>query len=61
MESFEGRRLNIVWVQENHIEGCGVIDFMMGSESGVWEGMEGVVVRGRQSKRKGRVYTCNVS
>ena len=31
-------------VQEIHIKGCGVIDCTLGSESEVWESMEGGVV-----------------
>ena len=33
-------------VQETHIKGCGVIDCIVGSDSEVWEGMEGVVWSG---------------
>ena len=40
MDSFEGGRLDIMRIQETHIIGCGVIDYMMGSENIVWEGME---------------------
>ena len=40
-------------VQETHMKCCGVIDCMMGSESKVWEGMEGVVWCGVDEKRKG--------
>ena len=31
-------------IQETHTKGCGVMDCAMGSESEVWEGMEGGVM-----------------
>ena len=46
--------MGVIGVQETHIKGCGVIDCMMGSESEVWEGMEGrVVLCGVDVKSKG--------
>ena len=44
VESFEGRWLDIIGVQETNIKGCGMIDYMMGSESEVWMRMEVGVV-----------------
>ena len=37
MDSFEVEKLDVMGIQETHTEGCGVI----GSESEVWEWMEG--------------------
>ena len=44
MKSFEGGRLDIMGVQKTHVKGYEMINYMMGSESEVWEEMEGGAV-----------------
>ena len=43
IECFKRGRLDIMGIQETQTKGCGVMDCMMGSESEVWEGMQGMV------------------
>ena len=46
-------------IQETHTKGCGVMDCAMGSESEVWEGMEGGVMWcGVDDKSKGGKRNC---
>ena len=66
VESFERGMFDVMGVQETYVKGCRVIDFVIGSESEVWEGMEGRVVwcglnEKKQGKRKGRVCTSSIT
>ena len=41
VENFDGGWLDFIGLRETYIEGCGVIDCMIESESEVWEGIDG--------------------
>lgn len=64
IEGVKKGRLDVIGLQEMHMKGCGVVEYLGGNECGIWEGIEGVVWCGVDEKkaeveeRKGVLFYC---